>query len=199
MQVIGLLGGVASGKSLVARQLGSLGAEVLDADRAAHEVLRSTKIEEAIRDRWGQRVVGPDGRVDRRKLADIVFADPPEGPKRRRYLERLTHPEIGRRLRQESERFARDGVEVVVLDAPLLIEAGWDRQCDKLVYVDAPRPVRLGRALARGWSEEEFSVREAAQESLNAKRRRADVIVDNSGTPQLTLAQIEMFWQSLVG
>jgi dephospho-CoA kinase len=109
----------------------------------------------------------------------------------------LTHPEIGRLLQQQAEALAASGTAVAVLDAPLLLEAGWDRLCGRLIYVDAPRQVRLSRALARGWSQEDFAAREAAQESLDAKRKRADLVVDNSGSPQETRVQVERFWQSL--
>ena len=103
MKILGLLGGVASGKSLVARQLAELGAVVLDADRAGHEALRLPRIEEAARQRWGDAVFGPDGHIDRSRLAKIVFAPPPDGPRERKYLEELTHPEIGRRLSAQAE------------------------------------------------------------------------------------------------
>ena len=199
MHVIGILGGVASGKSLVARQLAALGAGRLDADRAGHKVLRMPRIEAAIRARWGQAVRGPDGRIDRSRLARIVFADPPNGPREREHLEQLTHPEIGRLLQQQAEVLEGSGTAVVVLDAPLLLEAGWDRLCDKLVFVDAPRQTRVSRALARGWSEEDFAAREAVQKSLDFKRERADAVVDNSGAPEQTQAQVERFWQSLIG
>lgn len=197
MRVIGILGGIASGKSLVARQLAEAGAGLLDADRAGHEVLRLPHVAAAVRERWGEAACGPDGRVDRARLARIVFADPPGGQPEREYLEQLTHPEIGRLLRQQAEALESAGVAVAVLDAPLLLESGWDKLCEKMVYVDAPRSARLWRALSRGWSEEDFAAREAAQESLDFKRRRADVVLDNSGSPEQTQAQIERFWQSL--
>ena len=199
MRVIGILGGVASGKSLAARQLVGLGAGLLDADRAGHEVLRLPRIKAAARARWGEAVFGPDGRIDRTRLAGIVFADPPGGPREREYLEQLTHPEIGRLLKQQMEQLAASGKPAAVLDAPLLLEAGWDKLCEKLVFVDAPREVRLSRAKARGWSEEDFAAREGVQESLDFKRGRADVEVDNSGSPEQTQAQLERFWQSLIG
>ena len=84
------------------------------------------------------------------------------------------------------------------MDAALLLEAGWDQWCEKTVFVEAPREARLARAMARGWKEEEFAAREAAQESLDRKRARADVIIDNSGSPQRTQAQVEQFWASLL-
>jgi dephospho-CoA kinase len=173
MQVIGILGG--------------------------HEVLRLPKIEQAVRERWGEEVFGSDGRLDRSKLARIVFAPPPEGTRERNYLEQLTHPEIGRLVQEEARRLAVAGAPAAVLDAPLLMEAGWDGFCDVLLFVEAPRHVRLARAKSRGWSEEEFAAREGAQESLDFKRQRADVVVDNSGLPEETEAQLERFWRSLIG
>ncbi|MFC1596675.1 dephospho-CoA kinase [Planctomycetota bacterium] len=199
MKRIGILGGVASGKSLVAQELARLGAGLLDADRAGHEVLRMPEIEAAIRERWGQGVFDPEGRIDRARLAGVVFGDPPEGPQERRYLEQLTHPEIGRMLAREAERLEAAGRGVAVLDAPLLLEAGWDRLCDTLVFVDAPQRLRLARARGRGWSEEEFVARQGAQESLDVKREMAEVTLDNSGTPEQTRLQVERFWHTLVG
>lgn len=193
------MGGVASGKSLVAGLLAELGAGVLDADGAAHEVLTDAAVESAARERWGPDVFGPDGRIDRARLARIVFAGGPGGRRQRKYLEQLTHPRIGRLLAGQADRLRDSGAAAAVLDAPLLLEAGWGRLCDKLVFVDAPRDIRLERARKRGWSEEDFDAREAAQESLEAKRRRADVVVDNSGSAASTRAQIERFWRTLVG
>jgi dephospho-CoA kinase len=199
MDVIGLLGGVASGKSMVARQLAQLGAGVLDADRAGHEALRLPAVEAAVRRRWGEGVFGADGHVDRARLAEIVFAAPPDGPRERKHLQQITHPEIGRRLRQQAEALAALGTARAVLDAPLLLEVGWDKLCEWLVFVDAPREVRMVRAAARGWSKEDFAARETAQESLDSKRKRADLVVDNSGSPEQTRLQVERFWQSLLG
>jgi dephospho-CoA kinase len=199
MLVIGILGGVASGKSLVSGELARLGAGVLDADRAGHEVLRMPAITAAARQRWGDEILDADGQIDRKRLARIVFSPPPEGPRQRKYLEELTHPEVGRLLGQEARRLSESGTVAAILDAPLLLEAGWDKFCGKLIFVDAPRELRLQRALARGWSEKEFAVRESVQEGLESKRGRADVVVDNSGSPEQTRDQVQRLWQSLVG
>jgi dephospho-CoA kinase len=198
LRVIGLAGGVASGKSLVARQLAEMGAGLLDADRAGHEVLGLPEIEAAARDRWGDRVFSQTGRIDRGRLAGVVFAPPPEGPRERRFLENLTHPEIGRRLAGQAAAQAAAGVRVAILDAPLILEAGWDKLCSRLLFVDAPRRARLARAVARGWTEEEFAAREAVQLPLDQKRRLADFVVDNSGPPEETQARLERLWPSLV-
>lgn len=199
MLVVGLLGGVACGKSLVANELARLGAGHLDADRAGHEVLRMPQIESAARQRWGDAVFGPDGHLDRAQLARVVFANSPTAAQERKYLEQLTHPEIGRLLGRQAEQLSAAGTRVAVLDAPLLLEAGWDKFCDTLIFVDAPREQRLARALGRGWTEAEFLSREQAQESLDRKRKLADVVVDNSGPPDVTRDQVEQFWRSLVG
>jgi dephospho-CoA kinase len=198
MKILGLLGGVASGKSLVARQLVDLGAVVFNADRAGHDALLLPSIEAAARQRWGNAVFGPDGHIDRAQLARIVFAPPPDGPPERKYLESLTHPEISRRLAAvaESEEAA---APLIVLDAALILEAGWDKLCDYFAFVEVPQELRLARALQRGWKEEDFSAREAAQESLDSKRTRADVIIDNSGSAEHTQAQVKRLWQFLVG
>jgi dephospho-CoA kinase len=199
MRIIGITGGVASGKSMVAGLFGRLGAGVIDADQTGHEILRLPKVEEAARRRWGEAVFGSDGRIDRARLARIVFAPGPEAETERKYLEQLTHPEIAQSVLQQAEALAASGVEIAVLDAALLLEAGWNRFCEKIVFVEASRESRLARAKSRGWSEEDFAAREGVQESLDHKRTRADVIIDNSGSPQRTQAQVERFWASLVG
>lgn len=198
MLIVGLLGGVASGKSLVARQLCDLGAGLLDGDRAGHEVLQLPEIERQVRELWGDAVVSLDGRINRKALGKIVFAPPPDGPRELRRLEQLTHPEIGVRLRLQADQLARSGRKVAVLDAPVMLKAGWDTFCDRIVFVDAPHEVRLARAIGRGWNQEDFAAREAAQESLEVKRAHADTVIDNSGSPEHVQAQVERFWQSLV-
>ena len=198
MRIIGITGGVASGKSMVAGQFAALGAGVLDADRAGHEALRLPHVEAAARRRWGEAIFGPDGRIDRAKLARIVFGREPEAERERKYLEQLTHPEIGRLLGRQAETLEAAGVKIAVLDAALLFEAGWDELCEKTVFVEAPREARLARALARGWTEEDFAAREGVQDSLDRKRPRADVIIDNSGSAERTQAQVEQFWASLL-
>lgn len=197
--IIGLLGGVASGKSLVAKQLQDLGAGLLDGDRTGHEVLRLPEVVQAVRGRWGDCVLDAQGEVDRSRLAQIVFGPPPDGPLQLKHLERLTHPKIGDLLRQKAREMSASGqFKALVLDAPLMLEAGWHSICDYIVYVDAPLPARQARAMARGWTAADLTAREAEQESLDAKRKHADIIIDNSGSAEFTRSQVERFWHSLV-
>jgi dephospho-CoA kinase len=193
------VGGVASGKSLVARELVELGAGWLDADRAGHEVLDLEEVKQAIRDRWGDEVVDARGKLSRAAIGRLVFGDAASAASDRQFLERLTHPRIGELLGRQAAALEAAGKKVLVLDAPLLIEAGWSEFCDKTIFVEAPREVRLQRARGRGWSEAEFAAREAAQEPLDVKRKRADVVLDNSGSSEAIQEQVEQFWGSLIG
>jgi dephospho-CoA kinase len=134
-------------------------------------------------------VLDDNGEVDRKRLGAIVFADPAQ----RRELEALVHPWIEKRLREQIEEAARDPqVRIILLDAAILLEAGWNSVCDRLVYVHAPRDVRLKRlAEKRGWSAKEVAERERAQLSLTDKVSRADAAVDNSGSPEAAARQVE--------
>lgn len=197
--LIGLLGGIASGKSFVAQEFARLGAGVLDADRAGHDALRDPEIQTAVRNRWGNHVFTAEGEVDRAALGRIVFAPGERGAAELRYLESLTHPVIGRLVAEQARQMAEKGVPAIVLDAPVMMKAGWDKICDKIVYVDASHDVRLARAKARGWTDDEFRRREATQEALDVKRSRADVVFDNSTSPEAIRTQVATFWQSLFG
>ncbi|HZZ74119.1 MAG TPA: dephospho-CoA kinase [Pirellulales bacterium] len=182
VKIVGLLGGVASGKSWVARQLQARGARLFDADRVGHEVLLEPEIKTALRNRWGAAVFSK-GEVSRPAIAKLVFAPEPAGTPELTFLENLVHPRITARLRDETAALASaQGSHVLVLDAPILLKAGWDRLCDRILFVDAPRDVRLARALHRGWTAAEFAAREAVQEPLAEKRDRADEVLDNSKT-----------------
>jgi dephospho-CoA kinase len=195
--IIGIAGGIASGKSLVTAQLENLGAAVISADDAAHEVLEQAEVKRLARERWHDAIFTPDGRIDRPALGRIVFAPPPDGPRERA---QITHPRIGTILRQQVQReIDRQAAPAIVLDVPLLFEAGWNEICDVVVFVDAPPPTREARAHQRGWSSEEFARRESAQLPPDSKRQQSDVVIDNSTTPEDTRAQVERFWRKLVG
>ena len=197
LQVLGVLGGIASGKTFVTGELARLGAAAIDADRIGHAVLREPEVREAVRRRWGDAVFS-DGEVDRAKLAAIVFGAGEQAREELAELEKLTHPRITERICDEIDQLDKAGeAPAVVLDAPVLLKAGWSEFCDRMIYVDAPREVRLARAVERGWSEDEFERREAAQESLQAKRRIADFVIDNSRSAESTRQAVAQFWRSL--
>jgi len=199
MKTIGLVGGVASGKSAVARMFADLGAGVLDADRAGHSVLSDdSDVKQAIRGRWGDAVVGSDGQIDRAKLAACVFASGDAAAGDRQFLEDLLHPRIRARLEDQQRAFAAAGRPAVVLDAPLLLEAGWRPMCDLVVMVDAPREVRVARAMERGWDEGEFTRREAAQWPVEEKRRQADLVLSNAGSLDKLCRAVRDIWEGHV-
>ena len=178
--VIGLIGGIGSGKSRVAAAFAARGGRVIAGDELAHQALRQPAIREQIVRRWGRQVLDEKGEINRRRLGAVVFADVGE----RCALEALVHPWIRERIRAEVARAQDDpAVSFVVLDAAILLEAGWNDVCDRLVYVEAPSSVRLRRvAEQRGWSAEELQAREEAQLPLTAKAARADHVLVNSGT-----------------
>lgn len=200
LPVIGLVGGIASGKSVVAKKFVELGAAVLDADRAGHKVLERPEIRNVIAQQFGQEVITSDGQVNRRALAQKVFhGEPATARQNLHQLEQLTHPAIADELCQQWQAVLEAGTaRAVILDAPVLLKAGWDSFCTQIVFVEARREQRLARAAERGWSPADFDAREAAQESLDVKRGRADVIIDNSGSLACTHAQVERYWQSLI-
>ncbi len=196
--VIGLVGGIASGKSLVAEELGRLGAEVLDADRAAHAALAEAEVVGKLVARWGQEVVDEGGKVDRAALAARVFKQSPEGRTDLEFLESLLHPTIRADFVQRVDEHRRDGAPAVVIDAPLLLEAGWGPMCDEVVFVDSDRGVRLERALGRGWSEAEFDGREASQLPIPEKKQAATRVLPNRGSAEDLRQETARFWAERV-
>lgn len=197
MLVLGLIGGVASGKTLVAHCLQRLGAVVIDADRLGHEVLREPEVARELQQRWGTRILGAAGEIDRAAVAQIVFAASPEGPRELAYLESCTHGRIRAKLEACLAQWRAGGqAPAVVLDAALLLRAGWDKYCDRILFVAADAAARATRAQRRGWTASQWQARESAQESLDAKRERADWVVDNSGSPEETFAQVKAIWQA---
>ena len=176
--IIGLAGGVGSGKSTVARAFERLGCIVSDSDRDTDAVLARQSTRDQLRAWWGPGVLKPDGSVDRSAVAKIVFTD----PEQRRRLEGLVHPLVREARDERVAEATRTGAPAVVIDAPLLFEAGLDAECDAVVYVEAPRRVRLERVRqTRGWDAGELDRREKAQLPLEHKRSGSDHVVINSG------------------
>ena len=191
--IIGLVGGMGSGKSRVAQAFLQHGGFLVAGDPLGHEALRQPDILARVSQRWGERVIHADGLVDRKKLGVIVFASPVE----RAALEHLVFPFIEQRIREELAKAQADPkTPFVVLDAAIMLEAGWNKECDWIVYIHAPREARLQRlATQRGWTAEDVAHREHAQLPLAVKAARADVAVDNSGSVEETQRQVDALVQ----
>jgi dephospho-CoA kinase len=197
MHTIGLIGGIASGKSAVAAALARRGAIVFNADQLGHQVLEEPAVRDALVDRWGAGILDSHSQVDRSAVAKIVFAPGPAAAEELEFLEALVHPGIRRRIETGIRQLPDASVPAVVIDAALLIEAGWAAVCGAVVFVDSPRDQRMARAAARGWTDEEFSRREAAQMPIEEKRRRASHQIDNSGSLADLEAEVARFWHTL--
>jgi dephospho-CoA kinase len=189
---VGLTGGIASGKSIVAAELAARGAIVIDADVLAREVVEPGSPElAAILDRFGMQVL-KDGQLDRARLAEIVFADPVA----RRNLERIVHPAVRARA-AELER-AAGGAAVVVHVIPLLVETGQHQDFDLVVTVDADHETQIQRLMARnGFTRAEAETRIAAQASREDRTRNADVVLHNTGSMTELKQQIDALWTEL--
>ena len=175
--VIGLAGGIASGKSLVADILADLGAGVINADDLNHKILHSDEVRRQIQKWWGQDTYDDAGLLDRRRLAEIVFND----PAKRKKLEGLTHPRVNElRDQRRNELEADERIHAIVLDIPLLFEVGQDTLCNQVIFVEADENERIQRASEqRGWDAAELRRRENLQTPLDIKRERSDHIVEN--------------------
>jgi dephospho-CoA kinase len=186
--VIGLVGGMGSGKTLVAAELARRGGRLISGDQLGHEALRQPLIRSRIKEYWGTVVLDAEDNVDRLKLGRRVFSDARE----RKVLEELVFPFIERRITEEIAAARRDnGTAFIVLDAAIMLEAGWNKHCDLTVYVDASRPIRAQRlAKQRGWTEQDLEKRENAQWPVAEKRARADFVIDNSGLPEQITEQV---------
>jgi dephospho-CoA kinase len=197
MLLVGLTGNVASGKSSVARLLVEKGATLIDADVLARQAVRKgTPALAAIRERWGDSVITPDGSLDRAALRRLVFGDEAELTA----LNAIIHPEVGR-LRDRLAAEARErGDRIVVCDIPLLFEKHMTEEFDVLILVDAPRPMRLERLVSdRGLNEADAMQMIAAQMPAELKRARADVVIDNVGTMRELERRVEEVWNWLDG
>ncbi len=180
--VVGLVGGIASGKSQVANMFRTLGAKVIDADELGHEVLQQPAVARHLSQLFGGAILDESGQVIRRELGKLVFGDDAESAIRLEQLEQVVHPlihaEALNRLREVQNNPFRP--PAVVIDAPLLLEAHWTPLCDVILFVDTPEKVRMERAKQRGWSPEHFIARERSQWSLDEKRKAATHFI--SGT-----------------
>lgn len=194
MKVIGLTGGIGSGKSTVSRFLAELGAVIIDADKVGHDALKDAAIRQEIVAAFGERVLTPAGDIDRARLGKIVFDDAEALERLNRIMQPRIHDVIKAQLGDCRER----GVAVVVLEAPLLVEAGATSIVDEVWVTAAPEPTVLKRLRERsGLSESETLARIHSQISAEERVKHADVIIDNDGSLDELKAKIEGLWRRL--
>jgi dephospho-CoA kinase len=193
MRVIGLTGGIASGKSTVARILERLGGVVIDADQLAREVVvPGESAYHAVVAEFGEGILNPDRTINRGALGKVVFADPAA----RSRLERITHPAIARRAEQKLAALRETETPVVFYMAPLLIEAGVTSRVDEIWVVYADRETQVARLMKRdGISRTEALQRLAAQLPMDEKRRYGRVVIDNRGTPEEMEKLVGEIWE----
>ncbi len=196
MRVIGLTGGIASGKSLVSQQLADLGATIIDADKLGHESYqRGTDTYRAVIEAFGQDVVGPDGEVDRRALGGKVFGDV-SGASRKR-LEAIVWPAIRRLAKERIEELRGEGVSVVVLEAAVLIEADWLDIVDEVWLVIVDPAIARQRVVERnGLTPEQADERIAAQLTNEERRPHASVVIENNGSLDDLRAAVNDAWST---
>lgn len=194
---IGIAGGIGSGKSLAARLLGELGCLVVDSDELNHEILRRPEVLRTLAEWWGAEVVTSDGQPDRRRIGEIVFAQPSE----RSRLESLTHPLIAERRRDIiSSGLTNPAIKAIILDAPLLFERNLDRLCSLTVFIDADESQRLQRVMqTRGWDQSELARRQQWQMSPAEKRSRCQLSIRNDGSPEQLRQRLAEMLETVVG
>lgn len=195
MIVIGLTGGIGSGKSTAAAYLKSKGAFVIDADRVGHDIYKggSEGWREVV-ETFGRGIVGPDGEIDRKKLGGAVFSD----PAKLEWLNTITHPLIDTEIASRLEEHRRAGTEVVVVEAALLVEGGWKHLVDEVWLLTAPDEIAKGRVVRKsGRPAKQVEAILKAQLSDDERRRHADVVIDNSGSIAELGSKLDKLWERL--
>ncbi|MFC2026794.1 dephospho-CoA kinase [Chloroflexota bacterium] len=194
MKVIGLTGGIGSGKSTVAGFLAGLGVVIIDADKVGHEVLEGdSEARRQVIDTFGQNIIAPDGKIDRIKLGNIVF-DSPEALSR---LNRIMHPRISEAVKAQLEQYRRQGVDIVVIEAPLLIEAGWDTKVDEAWVTTAPRAAILKRLEQLGLSRTKAMARIRSQLPDRERVKYAGVTINTDCSLDELKVKTGKLWQRL--
>jgi dephospho-CoA kinase len=193
--LIGIIGGIASGKSTVAAEFEKLGCTVIDADAIVHELLREEKVRDEVVQLFGPGVLNTCGELDRKRLATIVFAD----TKRLSALNEVIHPRVLQRTEELIAQYNTDShTKAIVLDMPLLIEVGWADRCERVIFVACDRSRRVERARTRGLLDDrEIEIRENSQISLDKKAKLADNIVDNNSDFSTLVRQIKEIFSKI--
>jgi dephospho-CoA kinase len=195
MIVLGLTGGICSGKSTVAAMFQRLGATVIDADQVAHELVEPGQpLFETVASTFGREVVGADGCLDRRRLGALVFAD----PEARRRLETLLHPAIIEECERRIRQAEVSGTSICLVNAALLIESGWYTRCDAVILVEASEATQLDRlARSRGLGQDDAMLRIRSQMPQQEKHQYAHYVIENEGPLDATARQVKAVWEQL--
>ena len=185
--IIGIMGGIGSGKSAVAAEFVKLGCKVIDADKIAHKLLDRDDIKEKIVALFGREVVDSSGNIDRKRLGEIVFAD----HNKLTTLNRIIHPLVIERVEELIEQYKhQDQIKAIVLDMPLLVEIGWAERCNKLIFVDCEEKIRAKRAEKMGFDKNQLKNRENFQISLDNKETLADNTIENNSDFSAMVRQV---------
>lgn len=199
--VIGICGGIASGKSVVTHQLEKLGAAVIHADQIGHAVLQDPEVIDMLLKHFGNDIRASDNplQLSRSAIAAHVFGDSDVAQRNLQFLESVTHPRIRQIIHSQLQQLRQQPIppSAIVLDVPLLFESGWHLECDEIIFVDTPWKDRLQRALLRGWTEKQFTAREMAQMQVSEKEKRSTVTLQNSGTLSEFQDHITQWFQQL--
>jgi len=195
MKVIGLTGGIGSGKSTVSQCLAELGAVVMDADKVGHEAFKpGTPAWRDVVATFGREVLAPSGEVDRKKLGEIVFSDP--GALAR--LNRIMHPRMYDMMKARIEEYRREGVDVVVIEAAVLIEANWTPLVDEVWVTVVPESMVVERVQKqRGLAEKQTLARIRSQSPAEERLKHANVVISNDGDLDGLRAKVKELWQRL--
>jgi len=195
--IIGILGGVGSGKSTVAAEFAKLGCEVIDADKIAHELLDKPLVKNKMVASFGKVILDSAGKIDHKKLANIVFAD----ADKLSALNKIIHPLVLKRAEELIKQGNRQNqVKAIVLDMPLLVEVGWAKRCDKLIFVECKQQLRVERIKKMGiFSKNQLKIRENFQISLDNKKSIADNIIDNNSGFSALAGQVTDIFSGIYG
>ena len=195
--IIGILGGVGSGKSTVAAEFAKLGAAVIDADKIAHKLLDEPVVKNKVVASFGEGILDSAGKIDRKKLADIVFAD----ADKLSLLNKIIHPFVLERAEELIKQLNHQNqVKAIVLDMPLLVEVGWAKRCDKLIFVECKQRIRAERAKKMGiLDENKLKIRENFQISLDNKKSIADNTIDNNSGFSALAGQVTDIFSGIYG
>lgn len=185
--IIGILGGIASGKSTVAAEFAKLGCKVINADKIARELLEKDAVKRQIVAAFGPSILDQKGRIDRKRLAGIVFAD----ARKLSSLNLIVHPLVLERVEQQIKRYSRrNQVRAIVLDMPLLAEVDWAKRCDRLIFVRCTEKIRAERAKKLGFDKNQLKIRENFQISLDKKAGIADNTIENNSDFSALVRQV---------